>query len=106
MDGADKVTHEEPNVLALAPKLPGTFLGSVRKAQTADTFEAEKISFACVTDQEGKTVSTPRSRRQDLKGFTDLRALGFTVTKAGEDDKLSQDVSLILDNFGYIANTN
>ncbi|PKX92545.1 uncharacterized protein P174DRAFT_513107 [Aspergillus novofumigatus IBT 16806] len=110
---------KNPNVLALAPKPPGTFLGS-------------KISFACVTDQKGKTVpvdctvlfegtqnndlgipkiqtakytSTPRLQRVDFEGFTDLRTLGFTVSKAGEDDKLSQDVTLILDNFGYVVNS-
>ncbi|GAQ08366.1 hypothetical protein ALT_5687 [Aspergillus lentulus] len=123
---------KNPNVLALAPQPPGKFLGSVRKAPTADTFAAKKISFACVTDQKGKTVpvdctvlfegmqnndlgipkvqtakyaSTPRLQRVDFEGFTDLRTLDFTVSKAGEDDKLSQDVTLILDNFAYVVNS-
>jgi hypothetical protein len=95
-----------------------------------DTFEAKKISFACVTDQKGKTMpvnctvlfegtqdshlskfetlkyaSTPRLQKVEFEGFTDLRTLGFTVQKAGEDDKLSQDVTLILDNFLYVVNS-
>ncbi|RHZ68524.1 uncharacterized protein CDV56_109573 [Aspergillus thermomutatus] len=124
---------KNPNVLALAPKPPGMALGSVRKATTVDTFEPTRISFACVTDQRGKAVpvnctvvfegtqnnhlgipkiqtaqytSTPRLQRVDFDGFTNLRALDFTLTEAGKGGMLSQDVTLILDNFGYSVNTN
>jgi hypothetical protein len=52
-----------------------------------------------------KYASTPRLQKVEFWGFTDLRTLGFTVQKAGEDDKLSQDVTLILDNFLYVVNS-
>ncbi|GIK03128.1 hypothetical protein Aspvir_007197 [Aspergillus viridinutans] len=120
-------TQEEPQCLGPRSKAAWDVPRFHPQGSDGGYLRAKKISFACVTDQKGKTVpvnctvlfegtqnndlgipkiqtakytSTPRLQRVDSEGFTDLRSLDFTVTKAGEDDKLSQDVTLILDNFG------
>lgn len=116
-----------PNVLSNTPKEVGTRVGRISRADATQTFNMNKVSFACAIEAAGETVPVsctvlfeaatnslsgiPRQETVEYDGgssmalanlqFKDIRNFAFTITEAGLVGDLNTPVTLLLDNLIY-----